>query len=886
MPDLTLVIGPTWARFSKLIGPGPKVTAGDQLPTFLTFEDADITDIQDLFEILKLLRTQQSTCIIRGQLIAGTEQPCRRLVKPRTENGVDYAATIEDVPRRWLALDFDSTPEPEGVSFVDNPSLCAERVRAALPLEFQSAACVWRASGSAGIKPGVRLHLWFLLDRALDGAQCKQWLDGLPVDMTLFGAVQPHFIADPVFVDVPDPMVERVGLLRGLGEVAVPPVLGVRSPIPTVTHADPGRAIDPFLAAAIRKWEDAHPWVEPSLSDRFECTACGSSDGCALLPDGKLFCHGNKHRTLDPMIGHEANNGYVMHRFEAVEGVPWTNAIAKLQELGFMPGPPKLRERPRDTASTVDAAVDTMTAVAEGRAEPETIDTDLGRAKRARKELREICDHIRIAPSRLEALAFEYARKYVPGVYPAHAVQAELLQANRSSKRPGDSLREVDAVAAIERAFVHAANDHALEAPASALNLDLYGKPERCAANVIKLLQLPCFAEVLGWDERARKKMVLSAPPWLAERDDDIYPRPVNDADYFALIVYLADRLDYPHATVSGVADAMALSCLGQPFDPVVDYLDALPAFDGSLDDARRIAGCWLHEFALAPDDVYTRAVAMRWLIAAVARAYHPGCQQREVLTLLGPQNKGKSKLLRALCAGPWFKDDFNIFKDPAQSLLGYWICEIAEVDRVLATDNHGAIKSFISTAVDNYRRPYGREFETIDRRSLFAATANPSELFRDPTGSTRFNVVVIGSGALDADGLGSIRDELWSAARMLHKSGEQHWLTPDEQVLAVAMQEAHREVFDTEEYLRELIDRPTRLTELGLRFVKGQIVDGRLQWLESSQAVSYLRACGVTRGLFRSVKQAMASLGWSVTRHVGDPHSGPRGYIKSPIRD
>ena len=67
-------------------------------------------------------------------------------------------------------------------------------------------------TSSAGLKPGVRLRLWYWLDRAVDDQPCKRWLEASPVDRSLFSPVQAHYIARPNFADLADePVPQRSG---------------------------------------------------------------------------------------------------------------------------------------------------------------------------------------------------------------------------------------------------------------------------------------------------------------------------------------------------------------------------------------------------------------------------------------------------------------------------------------------------------------------------------------------------------------------------------------------------------------------------------------------------------------------------------------------------
>lgn len=128
----------------------------------------------------------------------------------------------------------------------------------------------------------------------------------------------------------------------GLGDALDVDAVLASTPTPTAesTGAD-SDSLDFFTRAALSRWEAANPWPdgEPGPSDRFDC-CCGSSDGAALLPDGKLFCHGAKHHDMDPMVGAPSGNGYVMHRIEWQLGIPWSQVPPKLLQLGHLPAPP------------------------------------------------------------------------------------------------------------------------------------------------------------------------------------------------------------------------------------------------------------------------------------------------------------------------------------------------------------------------------------------------------------------------------------------------------------------------------------------------------------------------------------------------------------------
>ena len=104
-----------------------------------------------------------------------------------------------------------------------------------LPAEFQSVDCWYHFSSSMGIKAGIRVHLWFWLERPCSDDEMKAWLSGCPVDLRLFNPIQIHLTANPRFIDgAVDPYPSRSGLFeagKGLSAGSVPSDLATRTAV-------------------------------------------------------------------------------------------------------------------------------------------------------------------------------------------------------------------------------------------------------------------------------------------------------------------------------------------------------------------------------------------------------------------------------------------------------------------------------------------------------------------------------------------------------------------------------------------------------------------------------------------------------------------------------
>ena len=257
---------------------------------WFSVHERPLGSFEELAERLEHIACNSRTAIVRGRLRSGVDRrSCRRL-SDRTTHG--EAVTFEAVPRRWLALDIDGVPEPACLTFAAEPEEGVAHILGLLPAEFADASCWWQATGSAGIKPGIRCRLWFWLSRPVSDAEAKCWLAGCPVDGSLFTAVALHYTAPPILAPgTPEPVVRRSGVRQGLGHTVE---------VPALLPAAPGIAAWPVqldgeelssadlaaLAAAVRRSPTARAiWTgERTYPDRsrghFALAAALARSGC------------------------------------------------------------------------------------------------------------------------------------------------------------------------------------------------------------------------------------------------------------------------------------------------------------------------------------------------------------------------------------------------------------------------------------------------------------------------------------------------------------------------------------------------------------------------------------------------------------------------------
>jgi hypothetical protein len=276
----------------------------------LDLHTAHVPDLPALAALLQELRTRQDTCVLRGAILDPVRTRAVRRLLHRCRATGD-GPTLADIPRPWIALDFDGLPLPSDLDPLDLAG-CGTAARRTMPSPFHLAACVVTATAGHMFKPGARVRLWFMLVRPVAGAEHKRWLAAAPVDRSVFGAAQPIYTAAPRFVGMADPLPFRLAVLPGA------PAVGVPSPeelAPPPHHVPPSpplpatRSSGSHARAALIRATTAV--ASASVSNRHP-TAVTEAWGLARLVAAGLLTPGEVTRALDGalrMAGKPAGEG-------------------------------------------------------------------------------------------------------------------------------------------------------------------------------------------------------------------------------------------------------------------------------------------------------------------------------------------------------------------------------------------------------------------------------------------------------------------------------------------------------------------------------------------------------------------------------------------------
>ncbi len=241
---------------------------------------------------------------------------------------------------------------------------------------------------------------------------------------------------------------------------------------------------------------------------------------------------------------------------------------------------------------------------------------------------------------------------------------------------------------------------------------------------------------------------------------------------------------------VTGLADAAASR---RYINPVREYLDGL-----EWDGEPRMETCLP---GVTPTE-YTRLVARKSLVAAVARIYEPGCKWDHTLILFGPEGLGKTFWIDRMSRG-WQANLGAIGdKDTLLTMQRSWIM-VSDEGQSLRKAEADATKEFLTRREDVFRLPYDREAQPHPRHCVIWGTTNDEIFLRRQEGNRRFLIVHCEERADFAKFQDGYVDQVWAEAVHYYRAGELLYLADDESALAAS----NRESFIEEDALAGVIE-------------------------------------------------------------------------------
>ena len=225
----------------------------------------------------------------------------------------------------------------------------------------------------------------------------------------------------------------------------------------------------------------------------------------------------------------------------------------------------------------------------------------------------------------------------------------------------------------------------------------------------------------------------------------------------------------------------------GKNNDPVLEYLKALPAWDGK----ERLPTLFADALG-APDTALNAEAAKVLMIGLVERTHKPGSKHDEAPVLIGAQGGGKSTFCEELLPPEypgWHRTLDNLQSEVQKRVERIDCAAIVEFAELRVLGGYGEVKNFLSDRYDSYRLPYHRAAQTMPRRWVGIATANDEGegvLPDDPTGNRRYVAIKVNPpGSTNEEQsahvrgyLGANRAQLWAEAMARYGKGEKSFIS------------------------------------------------------------------------------------------------------------
>ena len=289
-------------------------------------------------------------------------------------------------------------------------------------------------------------------------------------------------------------------------------------------------------------------------------------------------------------------------------------------------------------------------------------------------------------------------------------------------------------------------------------------------------------------------------------------------------------------------------------YDPVREWLDGLPAWDGRdrlgelADRVRTQTPGWRENFK-----IWMRSMVSQW---RTGRNAMYGAQM--VLMLVGGQGTRKSTFMRMLLPRelmPFYIDriDFANRKEALRALSRFLLINIDEYDQVSKAQT-AFLKHLIQRTDVKERKLYSTTFEQSQRYAAFCATTNSLVPLKDESGSRRYMVVEV-SGVIDTDMQGDKAidyRQLYAQIVEEIENGEEYAFTGEREQLIVAQNADYYETPNVVSIFEDHYHKPTATEEVVLMSPTEIISALKLNPANHSYATLlglYLRRNGFERG-------------------------------------
>lgn len=667
-------------------------------------------EAEDLAQLLNVLQACTANWFyVRGDARGATEIPYRRkLVRD------EQPATLFEKPLTIIPIDMDG-----GVCALT--AGLAERVklgRELLPPEFRAAACIAQATASCKIEAGLRIRLFYICERGVSNAECKQLLDGV-ADVGIYSAEHVTYVCAPQFDGVADPFAGESRWLMVEGE--------------------------PLL-----KW----PAGQETLSAPAPRTESG--------PIGV----GDRHRMLTVHAGQLA-------RLKLPQNVIEEQLVAFSEHAFSEPLPASRRGEIAALARRAGEWSEDAPAMPVPPREGEVVIS-----LAAEKALRASVKRVRLEPKCWRGEVAKLATFAARAQLSADTIVRELSKEGVGSVTTEEITTELAAQVALVAGDggvfepgQRGKGELSDVMPQLKCSADT-GAIVKSVANMRKILEGGQFQ---FWLNARNGQTIVQRAPWLVEQK----ARAWGDHDAAEAANWLSNVTSWPNMPADPEPHVKAIAA-GTPRDPWLTWLSSL-TWDGTprLGVAARDLLGVRSEREQCCFAWWVMSAAARTLRPGCKVDYVlvlEGTQGRQKSTFLS-ELVSVPEVLKHM-HGTELHTSFSGHLDTNNprvlgKLRGPTVIELGEGFSVTRSDV-GLAKEFITTQVDRWTPMFGRNVRNDPRTFVLAMTVNPQQYLLDATGNRRF--WPLECAQLDLDGLRVVREQLWAEAVARVNTGQAWW--------------------------------------------------------------------------------------------------------------
>lgn len=304
---------------------------------------------------------------------------------------------------------------------------------------------------------------------------------------------------------------------------------------------------------------------------------------------------------------------------------------------------------------------------------------------------------------------------------------------------------------------------------------------------VIEIMRQDVCGTVLTFNKLTKRPQLSHAlnNEYIHTDADADFSQPVDLKDGLTTQIEMAlEMLECQATTHKKVVQAIGQAARRRSYDPVRDYLRALPKWDGK----DRLSTLFIRYLG-TPDSKIIRRVSLLFGVGAVHLALHPGSKFDLAFDLVGDQGVGKTTLLQKYFNSystsktdpTWNRGNFNWYiqdlhsftdKDSILSMIGHLIVNDDEMT-MSNRERVDTLKAAATMQQTSVRVPYAETPETYGRSWMIARTTNKTHnLYYSSNGLRKFVPirVIAANHTEDCAGPDStmtpwVVDQLWAQA-------------------------------------------------------------------------------------------------------------------------